>query len=274
MILNGKELSKKIRREVREKVASIKDDITLLVILVGDDPASQIYVHGKEKACLDVGIKPITWYLDKNITEDELISKIHEANLNPNIHAILVQLPLPKHLDEKKIINEISPNKDVDGLTNINQGKLFNQLPTIVPATPLGVMHFFSEYNISLSGKKALVIGRSNLVGKSLAMLLLNENATVTIAHSKTKDLEALCCDYDIIISCVGKPNLIRGTMVKDGAIVVDVGISRIDGKVVGDVCFEEVEPKASYITPVPGGVGPMTIATLLENVIECYRSK
>lgn len=274
MILNGKEISKLVRRRVRDEVAKIQEQITLLVILVGDDPASQIYVSSKEKACLDVGIKPITWYIDKNISENDLIAKIHKANNDDTIHGILVQLPLPKHLDEKKIINEISPNKDVDGLTNINQGKLFNNLKTIVPATPLGVMHLFDEYKIDLEKKNALVIGRSNLVSKPLAMLLLNKNATVTIAHSKTKDLDKLATNYEIIISCVGKPNFITANMVKEGAIVIDVGISRLNGKVVGDVCYEEVAKKASYITPVPGGVGPMTIASLLENVLECYRCK
>lgn len=272
MIINGKEVSKQLRKEVRETVKCLKDELTLLVVLVGDDPASQIYVNSKEKACLDVGIKPITMRLDKSISEEELIKVIHKANNNPDIHAILVQLPLPKHLDEKKVINEIAPYKDVDGLTNVNQGKLFNNLKTIIPATPLGVMHLLAAYNIDVAGKNALVIGRSNLVSKPLAMLLLAKNATVTIAHSRTTDLKNLAFNYEVIISCVGKPNFVTKEMVKDGAIVIDVGINRLDGKVVGDVNFEEVSEIASFITPVPGGVGPMTIASLLENVVECYR--
>ena len=273
MILNGKEVSKLIRKRVNSEVTNINEEITLLVILVGDDPASQIYVSSKEKACRDVGITPITLYLDKNISEDELIRKIHEANNNPKIHAILVQLPLPKHMNEKKVINEISPNKDVDGLTNVNQGKLFNNLKTIIPATPLGVMHLIEEYHLEVAGKTALVIGRSNLVSKPLAMLLLAKNATVTIAHSRTENLNEMTKLYDIIISCVGKPNFITADMVKKDAVIIDVGINRVNGKVVGDVSYDEVAKVASYITPVPGGVGPMTIASLLENVLECYKS-
>ena len=177
-------------------------------------------------------------------------------------------------MDEKRVINEIDYHKDVDGLTNINQGKLFNNLKTIIPATPLGVMHLIEEYNLEVSGKNALVIGRSNLVSKPLAMLLLNKNATVTIAHSRTNNLKELAVTYDIIISCVGKPDFITSDMVKEGATVIDVGINRVNGKVVGDVSYESVSLKAKYITPVPGGVGPMTIASLLENVVECYKSQ
>lgn len=272
MILDGKITSKNIRVKLKETVSKMNAKITLLVILVGDDPASMIYVASKEKASKSVGIKPITWLLDKNITQKELVNKIREANMDPSINGILVQLPLPKHLEEKIIINEIDPLKDVDGLTYINQGKLFNNEKTIVPATPLGVMQMFEEYRMDISGKNALVIGRSNLVGKPLAMLLLQKNATVTIAHSKTKDLKELTKTMDIVISCVGKPKFITADMIKEDAIVIDVGISRVLGKVIGDVDFENVSLIAEAITPVPGGVGPMTIAALLGNVIECYK--
>ncbi len=272
MILDGKETSKIVRERIKEVVSKIDEKIKLLVILVGDDPASQIYVSSKEKASKSVGIKPVTWYLDKNITQKELINKIHEANNDPSIHGILVQLPLPKHLEEQIIINEIDPLKDVDGLTYINQGKLFNNQKTIVPATPLGVMKIFEEYKMDIASKNALVIGRSNLVSKPLAMLLLQKNATVTIAHSKTKNLKEIAKTMDIVISCVGKPKFITADMIKEDAIVIDVGISRYLGRVIGDVAFDEVSLIADAITPVPGGVGPMTIAALLENVVECYK--
>ncbi|MFA7367963.1 MAG: bifunctional 5,10-methylenetetrahydrofolate dehydrogenase/5,10-methenyltetrahydrofolate cyclohydrolase, partial [Bacilli bacterium] len=220
MILDGKETSKIVRERIKEVVSKIDEKIKLLVILVGDDPASQIYVSSKEKASKSVGIKPVTWYLDKNITQKELINKIHEANNDPSIHGILVQLPLPKHLEEQIIINEIDPLKDVDGLTYINQGKLFNNQKTIVPATPLGVMKIFEEYKMDITSKNALVIGRSNLVSKPLAMLLLQKNATVTIAHSKTKNLKEIAKTMDIVISCVGKPKFITADMIKEDAIV------------------------------------------------------
>lgn len=274
MILDGRETSKILRQRVKEEVKTIEEKITLLVILVGNDPASQIYVASKERACREVGIHAITQVYDQNITQKELIQKIHEANKEPSIHAILVQLPLPNHLDEQKIINEIHPTKDVDGLTYINQGKLFNSVKTILPATPLAVMHLLDEYKIPLVGKNAIVIGRSNLVGKPLALLLLERHATVTIAHSRTKNLKELVKRADVVVSAVGNPKFITEDMIKPEAIVVDVGISRVHGKVVGDVDFEAVEPIASYITPVPGGVGPMTIATLLENVVACYKNK
>lgn len=274
MILDGKETSKQLRERIKAEVALIEEQITLLVILVGSDPASQIYVASKEKACKEVGIHAITWYLDENISQKELIQKIREANSNESIHAILVQLPLPSHLDEKRIINEIHPTKDVDGLGYINQGKLFNGEKCIQPATPLGVMHLLDAYKIPLSGKQAVVVGRSNLVGKPLAMMLLSRHATVTMAHSRTQYLKEITKKCDIVVSAVGKPKFITGEMVKEDAVVVDVGISRVHGKVVGDVDFDSVTEIAGYITPVPGGVGPMTIATLLENVVECYKNK
>ncbi len=272
MILDGKETSKVLRERLKETIKNLDAKIKLLVILVGDDPASSIYVASKEKASKSVGIKPITWYLDKNVTQKELINKIHEANNDPSINGILVQLPLPKHLEESVIINEIDPLKDVDGLTYINQGKLFNNQKTIIPATPLGVMKLLEEYKMDITSKNALVIGRSNLVSKPLAMLLLGKNATVTVAHSKTKNLKEIAKTMDIIISCVGKPKFVTADMIKEDAIVIDVGINRVLGKVIGDVDFDNVSLIADAITPVPGGVGPMTIAALLENVVECYK--
>lgn len=272
MILNGKEISKIIKGRVKQEVSELPTKVKLLVFLVGNNEASKVYVSNKERACKEVGIISQTVLLDEFVTQRELILKIKEANSNPEINGILVQLPLPSHLDEKAVINAIDPIKDVDGLTIHNQGCLFNGLKTIKPATPYGVMHLLSEYKIDVAGKNALVIGRSNLVGKPLAMLLLEKNATVTIAHSKTKNLKDIAKRSDIIISCVGKPFFVTADMIKPDTIVIDVGISRFHGKIVGDVDFPEVEKVALYITPVPGGVGPMTIATLMENVVECYK--
>lgn len=272
MILDGKETARKIKDRVKAEVKEIEDKISLLVILVGDDEASKIYVQNKEKACKYVGINPITWVFNNTISQKELLNKIHEANYDPSIHGILVQLPLPRHLEEDVIINAISPEKDVDGLTIINQGKLFNNQKCIIPATPKGVMHLFNEYKMDITGKNAVVIGRSNLVSKPLALLLLQKNATVTIAHSKTANLKEIVSNMDIVVSCVGKPNLVRGDMIKEDAIVIDVGINRLNTKIVGDVNYDEVKDIAQAITPVPGGVGPMTIASLMENVLECYR--
>ncbi|HEY8444827.1 MAG TPA: bifunctional 5,10-methylenetetrahydrofolate dehydrogenase/5,10-methenyltetrahydrofolate cyclohydrolase [Bacilli bacterium] len=271
MLLDGKIVSSLIRNQIKNEVKSL-GKITLLVILVGDNSASKIYVHYKQKACKEVGINCTLLQLDKNITEAELIKIIDEANTNEQVHGILVQLPLPPHLDSQTIINHINPYKDVDGLTVINQGKLFNNLDCIVPATPKGVISLLDYYHIDITSKKAIVIGRSNLVGKPLAMLLLHKNATVITAHSKTKDLGMITKECDIVISAVGKPLFITKEMIKKDAVVVDVGISRINDKVVGDVAFEEVKNITSFITPVPGGVGPMTIASLLENVITCYK--
>ena len=272
MILDGKLVSDIIRTKVKEEVASISEEIKLLVILVGNDPASQIYVASKEKACKKAGIKSITKVLDENVTQKELIQTIKEANEDRSIHGILLQLPLPKHLVEHEVINQILPYKDVDGLTDINQGKLFTGQKAIVPATPKGIMHILNHYQIEIAGKNTVVIGRSLLVGKPVAMLLLQENATVTMAHSKTKNLKEITKKADILVSAVGRPNFITADMVKPEAVVIDVGINRVHGYVVGDVEYSEVENIAGYITPVPGGVGPMTIASLLENVVECYK--
>lgn len=271
-LIDGKEIAKKNRSEVKEEVKALKKKPHLLVIWVGNDLASQSYVTSKEKACKNVGIETTTLHLDEDTSQRELIQIIQEANQNSNIHAILVQMPLPNHMDERKVIDAIDPKKDVDGLHQVNQGKLMLNMPGIIPATPKGIMKLIDAYNVDLTGKNAIVIGRSMLVGKPIAILMLQRNATVTIAHSKTKNLSELTKQMDVIVSAVGKPKLITVDMVKEGAIVIDVGINRVLGTIVGDVDYLSVADKTSRITPVPGGVGPMTIACLLENVVECYR--
>ena len=270
-ILDGKFVSKKIHEEIKQEVSKLTKKPCLLVILVGDDQASQIYVASKEKACKRAGILSKTIVLDKNSSQKTVIDIIQEANNDKNITGILVQMPLPDHMNEKAVVDAISPLKDVDGLHAINQGKLMLNESGIVPATPKGVMRLLSEYHVDLRGKNALVIGRSILVGKPVAQLLLQKDATVTIAHSKTKNLKELCLNSDIIVCAVGKPKTITEDMVKEGAVIVDVGINRVLGTLVGDVDYLLVAPKTSRITPVPGGVGPMTIACLLENVLEAY---
>jgi len=271
-ILDGKMVSKKIHEEVKQEVAKLDKKPCLLVILVGDDQASQIYVASKEKACKKVGMLSKTIVLDKNTSQKAVIDIIQKANEDKSITGILVQMPLPDHMNEKAVVDAISPLKDVDGLHAINQGKLMLGEEGIVPATPKGVMRLLSEYHVQLKGKNALVVGRSILVGKPVAHLLLQQNATVTIAHSKTENLKELCLNADVVVCAVGKPKTITEDMVKEGAVIVDVGINRVLGTLVGDVDYLLVAPKTSRITPVPGGVGPMTIACLLENVLECYR--
>lgn len=271
-ILDGKMVSKKIHEEVKKEVSILSKKPCLLVILVGDDQASQIYVASKEKACQKVGMLSQTIVLDKNASQKEVIDIIKKANDDPDITGILVQMPLPDHMNAKAVVDAISPLKDVDGLHAVNQGKLMLNEPGIVPATPKGIMRLLSEYHVDLKGKNALVIGRSILVGRPIAQLLLSKDATVTVAHSKTKNLKELCLGMDIIVCAVGKPKTITEDMVKEGAVIIDVGINRVLGTLVGDVDYLLVAPKTSRITPVPGGVGPMTIACLLENVMECYR--
>lgn len=272
MILDGKKTAENLMKKVAEEVASIKETLSLGLILVGNNPASLVYVRNKQRACNDVGINVENYFFDENVTQKEILKTIDQCNKNPNIHGILVQLPLPSHLDETMIINSIDPDKDIDGLTLVNQGKLFNSMETIHPATPKGVMTLLQKYFIEISGKNVVVIGRSKLVGKPLAMLLLQKNATVTIAHSRTTNLKEVTKKADILVVAIGKPNFITADMVKKDAVVVDVGINKVEGKVVGDVNFNEVKEVASYITPVPKGVGPMTIASLLENIIICYK--
>ena len=273
-IIDGKEVSKLIKNNLKIEVAKLENKPKLVVILVGDDPASKVYVNSKGKACELVGINHDTILMDKESTEEEVLAVIEKANADKEVDGILLQLPLPKHLDSQKIINCINPSKDVDGLNVYNQGQLFMGSKNLVPCTPKGVIKLLEHYNVSLEGKRAIVIGRSLLVGKPLAMLLLEKNATVTIAHSHTKNLKDICLKMDIVISAVGKPHFVTADMVKDKAVVIDVGINRTNEGLTGDVDFEEVSKKASLITPVPGGVGPMTIACLLENVVECYKNQ
>ena len=273
MILDGKSLSDKILENIKDEIIQNNFSPSLAVVLVGDDEASKLYVSVKEKVCQKVGIKSVVKRFDKNITENELIREIESLNQDASVHAILVQLPLPNHINKFNVINSISPNKDVDGFTIHNTGCIDMGLePYCYPCTPKGIIRILKEYNIPIEGKHAVVIGRSDIVGKPLARMLLNLNATVTQCHSKTVNLENYTKQADILISAVGKPKFITSGMVKKGAVVIDVGISRVDGKLFGDVDLENVKNIASYITPVPKGIGPMTIAMLMENTYELYK--
>ena len=277
-ILDGKAVSLKVKESVKVRAEELKKfgvEPTLAVILVGEDKASQTYVRAKEKACNEYGIKSVAHRLSENTTQAELLALINVLNLDDSIHGILVQLPLPKHIDTNTVLATIDPAKDVDGFHAVNVGKLVSGLDGFVPCTPLGVMEILKEYGIDVAGLNAVVIGRSNIVGKPMANLLLNASATVTVTHSKTKNLKEVCKNADLIVAAIGKPFFLKADMVKDGAVVVDVGINRLDdGRLVGDVDFDEVAPKCSYITPVPGGVGPMTIAMLLNNTILAAQAK
>ena len=277
-ILDGKAVSLKVKESVKVRADELKKfgvEPTLAVVLVGEDKASQTYVRAKEKACNEYGIKSVAHRLSENTTQNELLALINVLNLDDSIHGILVQLPLPKHIDTNVVLAAIDPRKDVDGFHAVNVGKLVSGLDGFVPCTPLGVMEILKEYDIEVAGLNAVVIGRSNIVGKPMANLLLNASATVTVTHSKTKNLKEICKNADLIVAAIGKPFFLKADMVKEGAVVVDVGINRLDdGRLVGDVDFEEVAPKRSYITPVPGGVGPMTIAMLLNNTILAAQAK
>jgi methylenetetrahydrofolate dehydrogenase (NADP+)/methenyltetrahydrofolate cyclohydrolase len=272
LILDGKLTAQSIKDELKNKVSQLTNIPKLVVILVGDDPASATYVRNKEKACEYIGIKHETILLPPATTEEELLVKINEINKDPTIQGLLVQLPVPKHIDEKKIINAINPDKDVDGFHPINVGKLYTGQPSSLPCTPAGIIALLDFYNLPIAGKHAVVVGRSNIVGKPVATLLLQRDATVTICHSRTPDLSLVTKQADILVVAVGKPAIITGSMVKEGAVVIDVGTNwvEVDGerKLVGDVDFATVAPKTSAISPVPGGVGPMTIAILLTNCI------
>ena len=276
-ILDGKKLSEKIKENLKNEVEELKNKgITpgLAVILVGNDPASHTYVKMKKNACQNVGIYSVVHEFPESISEKELLSTIKMINENPNIHGLLIQLPLPKHIDTTKILEAVDPSKDVDGFHPYNMGRLVEGLDTFAPCTPLGVMEIFKEYSIDLKGKDVCVVGASNIVGKPMWALLLNAWASVDICHIETKDLASHTKRADIVIVGVGKPNLITADMVKEGVIVIDIGINRLDdGRLVGDVDFENVSKKASYITPVPGGVGPMTIAMLLKNTVKAARN-
>jgi len=278
-LIDGKALSQKVQESVAKEVETLKQEKNIVpglaVILVGDDPASHAYVNMKAKACEKVGFYSITHNMPDTISQDEIIATIEMINANPRIDGILVQLPLPKHIDTDKILEVIDPKKDVDGFHAYNVGRLVTGLDSFVPCTPLGVMKMFEEYDIDLEGKDVCVVGASNIVGKPMASLLLNANATVTVTHIFTKDLKAHTSKADIVVVGVGVPGLIKEDMVKEGAIVIDIGINRLEnGKLVGDVDFDNVAKKCSYITPVPGGVGPMTIAMLLSNTLKSAKAR
>ena len=271
IIMDGKALSKKIREQVKIEVDRLKEKNIfpkLAVIMVGEDPASKVYVRNKSKACLDTGIEYEEILLSENITMEELLKVIKELNERKDIHGILLQSPIPKSLDILTAFETIDFRKDVDGFHPVNIGRLTLKKQTFISCTPHGVMKLLEEYNIDLKGTNVVILGRSNIVGKPLAQCLLNEDATVTICHSKTKNLSEITKNADIVISAIGKPKFVTCDMIKENAVVIDVGINRLETGLVGDVDFEEVGKKASYITPVPGGVGPMTIAMLLHNVV------
>ena len=272
-IINGKEISAQIRSEIREEVIEFEAKFAkkpgLAVIIVGTDPASQVYVRNKRKACDEVGFYSEAYELDETTTQDELNALIDKLNADENIHGILCQLPLPKHLDENAVILRIDPKKDVDAFHPYNVGKIMIGDYSFLPCTPAGVMELIQRSGIDTTGKECVVVGRSNIVGKPQSMLLLHANGTVTICHSRTKNLAEVCRRADILVAAIGKADFFTGDMVKEGAVVIDVGMNRrADGKLTGDVDFASVEPKASYITPVPGGVGPMTITMLLKNTL------
>lgn len=271
-IINGKEVSKATREKVKGMVAEFvetsKRQPCLAVIIVGTDPASQTYVRNKILGCAEVGMKSLSYELPETSTNDDVAKIIKNLAEDNSVDGILVQLPLPKHLDERYLLSLIPDSKDVDGFSPNNLGLLAMNVPRTISCTPFGVMELIASTGVEIAGKRAVVIGRSNTVGKPMAMLLLNANATVTVCHSKTQNLAEICREADILVAAIGRPRFVTADMVKSGAVVIDVGINRVDGKLVGDVDFENVEPIAGYITPVPGGVGPMTISMLLYNTL------
>ena len=277
-LIDGKELAKNIRQELKKENDKLKEkgiNAKLAVILVGDDNASKVYIKNKSKACNDVGIEFEEILLDSNITMDKLLNVIENLNLREDINGILLQSPIPKELNIQEAFEKIDYRKDVDGFNPINVGKLMIGQDGFIPCTPYGIVRMLEEYNIPVEGKNAVVIGRSNIVGKPLSQCLLNKNATVTVCHSRTRDIQNVTKNADILISAVGKINMVTEDMVKDGAVVIDVGMNRKEnGKLAGDVDFENVKEKTSYITPVPGGVGPMTIAMLMNNVIKATKQQ
>lgn len=273
-LMNGKEVAEQIKLQVKNEISALGLESTLAVIVVGNDPASKIYVNNKKKACEYVGVQSLECYFKDDATEAELLNFIDELNESSCISGILVQLPLPGHLDAKKILEHIDPAKDVDCFTSINTGKLWLGEHNLAPCTAMGIIELLDYYNIDIAGKHCVVVGRSNIVGKPVAALMLERNATVTICHSKTQNLSDITRKADILISAVGKPKFITWGMVKDGAVVVDVGINRDeDGRLCGDVDFKGVSDRASYLTPVPGGVGPMTVAMLMKNTLIAARN-
>jgi methylenetetrahydrofolate dehydrogenase (NADP+)/methenyltetrahydrofolate cyclohydrolase len=273
-IIDGKALALSLREEIAQEVSALEKDTGikpgLAAVLVGDDPASAVYVRNKKIACEKAGLYPQEHLLPVSTTQEALLALIHKLNADPKIHGILVQLPLPSHIESRLILQAVSSEKDADGFHPINVGRLVAGDPVFVPCTPKGVIHMIDSTGLDIAGKRAVVIGRSNIVGKPVAMLLLHRHATVTICHSRTKDLPSVVRGADIVIAAIGKPFFVTPDMVKEGAVVIDVGINRLaDGKLVGDVDFDRVKERAGWITPVPGGVGPMTIAMLLQNTLE-----
>lgn len=277
-LIDGKIISSAVKENVSKEVELLKSNgITpsLAVIIVGEDPASKVYVANKKKACEQIGIKSLEFALSEETTNKELLDLINKLNNDESVNGILCQLPLPKHLDEKTVIESISPDKDVDAFHPVNVGRIMTGDYDFLPCTPAGIMEMLDYENIDICGKNCVVIGRSNIVGKPMSMLLLHRNGTVTICHSKTKDLKSICASADILVAAVGRANFVTADMVKEGAVVIDVGINRLNnGKLCGDVDFSDVEPKASFITPVPGGVGPMTIATLMKNTLTAAKKQ
>ena len=276
-LISGKAVSAALRTQIREETAALRENHGihpgLAVVLVGNDPASQIYVRNKQKACEEVGFRAFEYRLNENSTQEQLLDLIRVLNKDDKVHGILVQLPLPKHIDEQTVILTIAPEKDVDAFHPMNVGRIMIGNYEFLPCTPAGVMELIDSTGVDLNGANCVVVGRSNIVGKPMAMLLLHRNATVTICHSRTRNLAEVCAGADILVSAVGKPHFIRADMVKDGAVVIDVGMNHDEnGKLCGDVEFAEVEPKASYITPGPGGVGPMTITMLLKNTLHAAK--
>jgi len=278
-VIDGNKIAQNIRNEVRQSALEFKEKTGIVpglaVVLVGEDPASQVYVGKKAKACAEVGFLSREYKLPAGTSEAKLLSLINDLNKDHLIHGILVQLPLPKQISTDKIIAAIDPHKDVDGFHPYNVGGLVTGSPLFIPCTPRGIMELIARTGIALSGKEAVVVGRSNIVGKPIALLLLAQHATVTICHSRTKDLPSVTRRADVLIAAIGKPQMIKANMVKEGAVVIDVGVNRLEnGKLAGDVAFDEVAAKASFITPVPGGVGPMTIAMLMKNTLDAARNK
>lgn len=272
-IIDGKAISAAVKEQVRAEIERDNIKAGLAVVIVGDDPASRVYVNNKKKACELCGIQSFEYALPAETEQNELLELVDTLNADKKVNGILVQLPLPKHLDEKAVIERISPLKDVDAFHEMNVGKIMIGNYAFLPCTPAGCMELIHSTGVEVAGKECVVIGRSNIVGKPMAMLLLHENGTVTVCHSKTKDLAEVCRRADILVAAVGRPNFVTADMVKDGAVVIDVGINRLEnGKLCGDVKFDEVSEKAAYITPVPGGVGPMTIAMLMKNTLTAAR--
>lgn len=272
-IIDGKLISFKIKEQLKQEISSLDEKLTLAVVQVGNDEASNVYIRAKEKAATEVGINFKHLQFANNVSETELINNIKELNNDLSITGLIVQLPLPKHLNEQSVLETINPKKDVDGLTGTNMGKLITSTTGIIPCTPLGIMTLLEHYNVSLEGKHVVIVGRSNLVSKPLIFLCLKKNATVTVCHSKTLDLKSYTKQADVLIAAVGHKHLINKSMIKKDTVIIDVGINKVDGKLYGDVDFEDVYDKVSLITPVPKGVGPMTVVMLLNNVVKCYEN-